>query len=141
MTNLRVARVAQTAAVLFLAWTLFGVLSSAHFIAADQKVTGIGSFFSLADEIIVFYWAWALLTPVVVHAARGAARGEMRGFRRWAPLALTVLLVVPIHGVLYIGLKNVFGMEHAGTLDAPGLTDYAAGHGGGDLATFAVIVG
>jgi hypothetical protein len=127
--------------VLFFAWTVFGVLSSAHFIVADRRINSIGAFFSLADEIIVFYWAWAILTPVVLYAARRAARGNTQGLRRWAPLALTGLLVVPIHGMLHIALRTLFGVEHTGTLDARGLMDYAVRHGGGDLATFAVLVG
>src|SRR5687767_15698736 len=105
MAKRRVVRAAQTGAVLFFAWTVFGVLSSAHFIVADRRINSIGAFFSLADEIIVFYWAWAILTPVVLYAARRAARGNTQGLRRWAPLALTGLLVVPIHGMLHIALK------------------------------------
>ena len=135
------ARALRIGALLFLGWTTFGLLSSAHFFFADRGVSDVASFLVLADNVLVFYWAWALLTPVVVIAARRVAR---RPFPDWSGLAALTgigLGLVLIHGILHITLVRLLGVDPSKHVDAAGLSAYALRHGGGDLATFAVLVG
>ena len=129
------------AGALFLAWTLFGLLSSAHFFFGYEGATDLGSFLYLADNVIVFYWGWALLTPLVlIIAQRIIASGTGRA-RQAVLLVVAAVGVMLLHGIVHTSLVLLFGLAHK---PAPGLSrlgDYAMRHGGGDIATFGVIVG
>ena len=135
------SRVLKTGALLFLGWTTFGLLSSAHFFFADRGVSDVASFLVLADNVLVFYWAWALLTPVVVYAARRVARKPFPDWRGLSALAGMGVGLVLVHGTLHITLVRLLGVDPSKHVDAAGLGSYALRHGGGDLATFAVLVG
>jgi two-component system, LytTR family, sensor kinase len=141
MRPLTARRALKTGALLFAGWTVFGLLSSAHFFFADRGVSDLASFLVLADNVLVFYWAWALLTPVVVIAARRVARKPFPDWQGLAALAGMGIALVLVHGVLHITLVRLLGVDPSKHVDAAGLTSYAVRHGGGDLATFAVLVG
>ena len=128
-----------TALALFVAWTVFGLLSSAHFFFGYEGASGYPSFIELADNVIVFYWGWALLTPVVILIAKRIANG----LPRWSDLPLLAAAgigVMIIHGVLHITLTRLFGLDKH-HINGYTLVDYVTRHGGGDLATFGVLVG
>lgn len=141
MNPMPAARYIKIGALLFLGWTVFGLLSSAHFFFADRGVTDLASFITLADNVLVFYWAWALLTPVVVYAGRRVARNPFPDWIGLAALAGMGVALVPVHGVLHITLVRLLGVDPSKHVDAAGLSAYAVRHGGGDLATFAVLAG
>jgi hypothetical protein len=127
-------------AALFIAWTVFGLLSSAHFFLGYDEKEGLASFLSLADNVIVFYWGWALLTPVVLVAAGRISRTGMHRWQSWALLAATGIAVMLLHGLVHTTVVQVTGIDrsHVGGYS---LIHYVQRHVGGDLATFAVLVG
>jgi hypothetical protein len=138
---MRTGRVLAIAVGLLVVWTVFGVLSSAHFFFGYGRSTDLPSFLALADNVIVFYWGWALLTPVVFFIVRRAARDGMPGIREWLLLAASGIAVMLVHGVVHITLVEALGIGEKGHVSAHELTSYAMRHGGGDLATFGVLVG
>ncbi len=129
------------AVLLFVGWTVFGLLSSAHFFFADRGVSDAASFLVLADNVLVFYWAWALLTPLVFYVAMRVARKPFPNWGGLLTLAAIGLSLVVVHGILHITLVRLLGIDPSKHVDAADLSAYAVRHGGGDLATFAVIVG
>ncbi len=132
--------VIRRAILLFVLWTVFGLLSSAHFFFGYEGATDAASFLVLADNVIVFYWGWALLTPLVIVIARRVARSQ-QDWREWAMLVLAGIALVFVHGILHEALTLLFGIAHKDHPAGGFLIDYARRHGGGDLATFAVLVG
>ena len=125
--------------MVLVAWTAFALLSITHFFLG-KSVSGDGAAFSdLASHILVFYWGWALLTPLIVWAARDfSARKAAVAWMRVIAMAIVVTL---LHAVWYIVLVRVAGIEPDARLNATQLQDYLLRHGGGNLATFAAIVG
>ena len=136
----RVIRLLRNAAILFVLWTIFGLLSSAHFFFGYEGATSAGSFLRLADNVIVFYWGWALVTPLVFMIARRVSRGGLPSMGGWATLMLAAIGMVLVHGAIHLTLTALFGI-HDKPLSIPQLADYVRRHGGGDLATFFVLVG
>jgi len=132
--------VIRRAILLFVLWTVFGVLSSAHFFFGYEGATDAASFLVLADNVIVFYWGWALLTPIVIVIARRVARSK-QDWREWGMLVLAGTALVFVHGILHETLTALFGIVHKEPASGSFLMDYVRRHGGGDLATFAVLVG
>jgi hypothetical protein len=119
-------------------WTVFGFLSSVHFFfqhAADAQ------FADTASHVIVFYWGWALVTPAVVILARRITNARIAVWRRTGLLALLGITVVAVHAVLHPLLVRVLGVDSQAHVDFATLRAFVVRHGGGDLATFAVIVG
>ena len=136
----RVTRIFRNAFVLFTLWTVFALLSSAHFFFGYEGADSFESFLRLADNVIVFYWGWALLTPVVFIIARRFAKNGLPSPSGWLMLALAGIAMVVVHGVIHLGLVALFGiLEKPMTVELLG--DYIRRHGGGDLATFFVLVG
>jgi hypothetical protein len=126
-------------ALILVGWTAFGLLSSAHFYFGSAADGDGVSFADLARHIFTFYWAWAALTPVVVWLARFSLRGEGEWWRRWTPAVLGSALVIPLHGLLYLTAVSPF--DSTVRLDAAHFEKFAMRHGGGDLATYAVLIG
>ena len=125
--------------LLFVGWTIFGFLSSAHFFFGYDKERGFSDFLYLADNVIVFYWGWALLTPLVMGVAARLSRSGMRRMQDWLLTALAGAGVMVLHGLIHTTVVQVVGIDrHPGGYK---LIDYLARHGGGDVATFAVLVG
>ena len=125
--------------ILFTGWTVFGVLSSAHFFFGYDKETDLAGFLQLADNVIVFYWGWAVLTPVVILVAHRISRFGMQRARDWALVVLAGVGVMVLHGIVHTTVVQVAGIDrHPGGYT---LLQYVQRHGGGDLATFAVLVG
>ena len=119
-------------------WTVFGLLSSVHFFfqgGADAR------FGETASHVVVFYWGWAILTPAVVILARRVTNARFSVWCRTGMLALLGVGVVAVHGVLYPILTRILGVDSQAQIDLTGLRAFAVRHGGGDLATFAVLVG
>ena len=133
-------RLLRNAAILFVLWTIFGLLSSAHFFFGYEGATSASSFLRLADNVIVFYWGWALLTPLVFMIAKRVSRGGLPSMGGWATLMLAAIGMVLVHGAIHLTLTALFGI-HDKALSIPQLADYVRRHGGGDLATFFVLVG
>ena len=133
-------RFALYGAALLIGWTVFGLLSSAHFFLGYDEKEGVAAFLSLADNVIVFYWGWALLTPVVLVAAGRISEKGMHRWQSWALLAVTGIAVMLLHGLVHTTVVQVTGIDrsHVGGYS---LMHYVQRHGGGDLATFAVLVG
>jgi len=134
-----------TSAIVLLAWTAFALLSITHFFLG-KSVSGDGAAFSdLASHILVFYWGWALLTPLILSAARdfGARMqiGESAARVGWLRVTAVAIVVTLLHALWYIVMVRVAGIEPAARLSVTQLQDYLLRHGGGNLATFAAIVG
>ena len=125
--------------ILFAAWTVFGVLSSAHFFFGYNKDSGLSEFLYLADNVIVFYWGWALLTPVVLAVARRLSQSGMRRVQDWVLLMAAAFGIMILHGVIHTSVVDLAGIDRHP--ERYSLVDYLQRHGGGDIATFAVLVG
>jgi signal transduction histidine kinase len=141
-----IMQLTATRTVLLVAlWTAFGLLSSAHFFFRKSTVEGDASFTDLASHILVFYWGWALLTPAVLYVARRAIRSgpsaSHASSRAWPIVALAAPVAVVAHGIWYLAVIRLVGVEPLARVSVPALRDYAMRHGGGDVATFAVLVG
>jgi two-component system LytT family sensor kinase len=119
-------------------WTVFGFLSSVHFFFQEGADAQFGD---TASHVIVFYWGWALLTPAVVVLARRVTNARIAVWRRTGMLALIGIAVVSAHAVLYSVLVRVLGVDSQAHVDLATLRAFVVRHGGGDLATFAAIVG
>ncbi|HEY4304938.1 MAG TPA: histidine kinase [Gemmatimonadaceae bacterium] len=145
-TRPRTRDVVAFGAVIVVAWTAFALLSITHFFLGKSAAGAAdASFRDLASHILVFYWGWAFVTPLILFAARDLAsrmhrtRGEATvGWLRTIVIALFVLL---IHAVWYLGVVRIVGIEPTVRIDAAQLGDYFMRHAGGDLATYAAIVG
>lgn len=119
---------------------MFGLLSSAQFFIAEKPVRTASAFIDLASHILIFYWAWAVLTPLVVHAANRVISRRAQ----WLEQALMILglcaALLAVHGALYLSLVRVFGVDPGTHLNGAGLSAYLFRHGGGDLATLGVLI-
>jgi two-component system, LytTR family, sensor kinase len=124
--------------LLFGLWTVFGLLSSVHFFfqgGADAR------FGETASHVVVFYWGWAILTPAVILLTRRVTSARYSVWRRAGVLALVGVVVVAVHSVLHPLLIRILGVDSQAQIDLAGLRSFGVRHGGGDLATFAVLVG
>ncbi len=139
IANTKGGRYVSRAFVLFAVWTVFGILSSAHFFFGYDKNSGLSGFLYLADNVIVFYWGWALLTPVVLAVARRLSESGMRRVYDWILLVAAAFGIMVLHGLIHTTVVDVVGIDRHP--EGYRLVDYLQRHGGGDLATFAVLVG
>lgn len=130
-------RVAWTVAVVG-AWTLFGVLATAHFFFTREGDANT-SFTGLTEHIVVFYWGWALLTPAVALLSRRIAATD-RSTHRISLLLLGLIAITLAHGIIYLVATRLLGVNDQ-ALTAISLRDYSLRHGGGDVATYLVLVG
>jgi two-component system LytT family sensor kinase len=119
-------------------WTVFGLLSSVHFFLQGGTEERFGE---TASHVVVFYWGWAILTPAVILLTRRVTNARHPLWRRAGMLALLGVAVVVVHSVLHPVLIRILGVDPKAQLDLAGLRSFALRHGGGDLATFAVLVG
>jgi two-component system LytT family sensor kinase len=126
--------------ILLALWTVFGFLSSTSFFFRDSAGSTDASFSDTASVIMLFYWLWALLTPPVVFVARRAVRRDA-GWREWAAVVAMAFAVIVVHGILFSIALRLLGLSSTATVSVAGIQSFAMKHGGGDLATFAVIVG
>jgi two-component system LytT family sensor kinase len=127
-------------AIVLYGWTIFGILSSAHFFLGEEGSAGV-SLEDLASHILLFYWAWAAVTPLVLLALRRAVDARASRRVRWEIIVAATPVVMLAHGLVYLAAVRVFGVEPMSPIGASELRDYALRHGGGDLATMAVLVG
>ncbi|HXV18139.1 MAG TPA: histidine kinase [Gemmatimonadaceae bacterium] len=134
------ARLLKNLLALAAGWSAFALLSSAHFFFAEGGNEG-ASFKELFRNIFAFYWVWAVLTPVVISIAQRYTSKRRITIRSVLILVLGGIGVTILHGILYLPLVQAFGMDGYKQLDANGFIAYLMRHGGGDLATYAVIVG
>lgn len=119
-------------------WTVFGLLSSVHFFFSGA---GDARFGETASHVVVFYWGWAILTPAVVILTRRVTNARYSGWRQAGMLVLLGAAVVAVHGLLYPILLRILGVDPRAQIGLADLWKFAVRHGGGDLATFAVLVG
>jgi two-component system LytT family sensor kinase len=128
------------AAIVLYGWTVFGILSSAHFFLGEEAQTGSASLEDIAGHVLLFYWAWAAVTPVVLLALRHAVGSGSGANRRWGIIALATPAIVVAHGALYLIGVRMAGVEPMTPIGGAELREYAMRHVGGDLATVAVLV-
>jgi hypothetical protein len=127
----------RTALTIAGAWTLFGILASAHFFLSASG--GRASFVDLATHVVTFYWAWAILTPPILSLAR---RGSaLTGVHRALLVGAVLLAAVPAHGILYLTSLRLIETRPDIRIDAANFLDYLRRHTGGDLATCALLIG
>jgi hypothetical protein len=136
----------QKGALITLVWTAFGLLSLTHFfLGKETEADGVAALGDLASHILVFYWAWAFVTPIAIVVGFDlAARVRRRGVAAmtgWFRVAAGVPVVVLAHAILYLSAVRVLRIEPAFVLDARLLGGYILRHGGGDVATYAAIIG
>jgi len=129
------------AAIVLYAWTVFGILSSAHFFLGEEAASGGASLADIAGHVLLFYWAWAAVTPLVWLLLRRAVDEATSTTRRWTMIALATPVLIAVHGVLYLCAVRLAGLEDATEGGVSELGKYVMRHGGGDLATIAVLVG
>jgi two-component system, LytTR family, sensor kinase len=129
-----------TAIVLY-GWTVFGLLSSAHFFLGEEAASGGASLADIAAHVLLFYWAWAAVTPLVWWVLRRAVNQSTSGRHRWAMIALATPVLIAIHGALYLTAVHLAGIEEGTRAGVPELAKYVMRHAGGDFATVAVLVG
>jgi two-component system, LytTR family, sensor kinase len=128
------------AAMVLYAWTVFGILSSAHFFLGEEAASGSASLADIAGHVLLFYWAWAAVTPLVLSVLRRAVDGGAHASHRWAMIALATPVIVLVHGVLYLIAVRLSGVESDSPIGVAELGKYAMRHAGGDVATVAVLV-
>jgi two-component system LytT family sensor kinase len=128
-------------AIVLYAWTVFGVLSSAHFFLGEEAASGGASLADIAGHVLLFYWAWAAVTPLVWLVLRRAVNDETSTNRRWTMIALATPVLIALHGMLYLSAVHLVGIQDGAQSAASELGKYVMRHGGGDLATIAVLVG
>ena len=128
------------AAIVLYGWTVFGILSSAHFFLGAEAASGSASLEDIAGHVLLFYWAWAAVTPLVWLVLRRAANPGTSARRRWATIALATPVIVATHGVLYLLIVRLSGVDATTRTGAAELGTYVVRHAGGDLATIAVLV-
>ena len=126
----------RTALTIASAWTLFGILASAHFFFSASSDRA--SFVDLATHIVTFYWAWAILTPAVLSFARRASR--LTGTQRVLLVGAILIAAVPAHAVLYLTSLRLIEARPDVRIDAANFLDYLRRHTGGDVATCALLV-
>lgn len=133
------------AATVVVVWTAFALLSLTHFFLGRSTANGEGAFRDLASHILVFYWGWALVTPLVLYAARDlSARMRLTGLEvaiGWARAAAGAVVVTFVHAIWYLTVVRVAGIEPDARLNLPQLGEYLLRHGGGNLATYGAIIG
>ncbi|MEO7999876.1 MAG: histidine kinase, partial [Gemmatimonadaceae bacterium] len=129
---------AHKCVLVLLAWTLFGVVSSAHFFVREEAVSGNASFADMASTIVMFYWVWAVVTPLAYAIVKWS---RSFGWKGWMMVALSAPLLVLLHGVLYLAASSVFGMDSYKHLSIAELRGYMLRHGGGGLATLGILLG
>lgn len=126
----------RTALTIAGAWTLFGILASAHFFLSASS--GRASFVDLAAHIVTFYWAWAILTPPILSLARRAS--SLTGVQRILLVVAILVAAVPAHAVLYLTSLRLIEARPDVRIDAANFLDYVRRHTGGDLATCALLI-
>ena len=127
----------RTALTIAGAWTLFGILASAHFFFSASSDRA--SFVDLATHIVTFYWAWAILTWPILSFARRAS--SLTVVQRALLVGAILLAAVPAHGVLYLTSLRLIEARPDIRIDAANFFDYLRRHTGGDLATCALLIG
>jgi two-component system LytT family sensor kinase len=134
---LRVARSPLWWGVVFALWTVFGVLTTAHFFL---RAGGTLSILNGLVTIVPFYWMWAPLTPVVLHITERLDFNSMPWQRAIAGHVGGALSITLVHGVLYGAVLGLLPRVYGGDL-----LDRVLGtlvrHGAGDVLTYAVVVG
>jgi two-component system LytT family sensor kinase len=128
-------------AIVLYGWTIFGILSSAHFFLGEEAGSPGASLEDIASHILLFYWGWAAVTPLVLLALRRAVDPRTSARARWGIIIGATPVVVLAHGLVYLAALRAFGVEPMSRIGAMELRGYALRHAGGDLATMAVLVG
>jgi two-component system, LytTR family, sensor kinase len=128
------------AAIVLYGWTVFGILSSAHFFLGEEAANGGASLADIAGHVLIFYWAWAAVTPLVWLALRRAVNRHTSTEDRWTIIALATPVIIAVHAVLYLFAVHLTGIEEKTQRGAAELVAYLMRHAGGDLATIAVLV-
>ena len=128
------------AAIVLYAWTIFGILSSAHFFLGEEAQSGGASLEDIAGHVLVFYWAWAAVTPLVLLAMRRAVDARTSMSQRWSVILLATPVIVLVHGAIYLIGVRLAGVEAMTSMSGAELREYAMRHVGGDIATVAVLV-
>lgn len=129
----------ELGAVTLAFWTAFGLLASAHFFFADSASGGSATLGDFAGHIVTFYWAWAILTPLVLFASRAALRSSRPRWQRWVLAAACVPIIVAVHGVLYLVGVRLLGVEPELHIGVQGLLAFFGRHGGGDVMTIVLL--
>ncbi len=128
------------AAIVLYGWTVFGILSSAHFFLGEEARNGSASLEDIAAHVLLFYWAWAAVTPFVLLALRRAVDRESSARWRLALVLGATPAIVVAHALLYLIAVRIFGLEAVSAIGVDELRDYAMRHAGGDVATVGVLV-
>lgn len=126
-------------AVVLAFWTVFGILSSAHFFFAETTSGGNATLGDFAGHIVTFYWAWAILTPLVLLVSRSALRSPRAHWQRWTLAAACVPVIIAIHGALYLAGVRLLGVEPDQHIDVAQLLAFFARHSGGDVMTIVLL--
>jgi two-component system LytT family sensor kinase len=126
------------ACITVLGWTVFGVLSAAQIHVRDGTASG-GAPWHDEFNIVYFYWAWALVTPLVLAAARDLLRVGPAAATRLVVHIPVAFAVIGIQSALYAAFQVVDGRTRLGALPSAA-TLAMARHVGGDLLTYAVLV-
>jgi two-component system, LytTR family, sensor kinase len=127
------------AAIAFGLWTVFGLLwatSSTFGAAGDLNREALRD---TANHVVVFYWAWALVTPLVWLVARRATRLWASRLRLAGFVFGYAPVVIVAQGIAYLGLLSLFRIE--ALPGAAELARFFTHHAGGDLATYLTLVG
>jgi len=128
------------AAIVLYGWTVFGILSSAHFFLGEEAKSGGASLADIAGHVLLFYWAWAAVTPLVLLMLRRAVSPSSSIALRWGIIALATPAILLVHGVLYLLAVHLSGIDDDAPMRVAELGEYAMRHAGGDIATIAVLI-
>jgi LytS/YehU family sensor histidine kinase len=77
----------------------------------------------------------------VVLLARRLAGDGIRNWRNWMVVLAGSVAVMAVHGLIHTWATWLLGIDSGSGTGPHSLIDYAQRHGGGDLATFSVLVG
>jgi two-component system, LytTR family, sensor kinase len=129
----------RRAALVTGAWTLFGVLSALQIYVRERAERG-GATLHGVFNIVYFYWAWAVTTPLILRLSAAMTRdGRSRWRRVWRHLPL-ILAILTIQAICYAVLGAIDGRVAVDDIGRSALSA-AIRHLPGNLLTLATIVG
>ena len=123
----------------FAFWTLFGVLSAAQ-IQLRESGDVLEAPLRGVFNIVYFYWAWALLTPLVLRLAAALVSSDRAWWRRLVvhlPAAAAMIVVQSALYALGSAIDGRIGWESAAWFTGRSLVRHFAGN----VLTYAAIVG
>jgi len=129
----------RSAALAALLWTVFGALSALQVYVRDLSGRP-GASLKQVGNIVWFYWAWALVTPLLVRIARSFADSDTPWARRIVWHLPAAVGISALQSALYQIVCAVWDRTPLAAVPAAAVDTFIR-HGAGDVLLVATIVG